>query len=185
MTSVLLLNAGFEPLRIVTWRRAFILLFQGKVDILEEYTAVVRTVTRHYKVPAVIRLRRWVNLHRQPPIIRFSRANVYARDENLCQYCRLRVPERDLTLDHVIPVVRGGRKNWENIVAACKGCNQKKGDRTPEEARMPLRKRPRAPRWLPRMVGTVRTTQPPDSWEPYLGLYNSALLTRKGLSPNI
>ena len=168
MHTTLLLNAGFEPLRIVSWQRAFTLIFQGKVEILEEYSSEVHTVTRAYRVPAVIRLRRWVNLKRSTPVIRFSRANIYARDEHRCQYCLQQFAEGQLTLDHVIPVVRGGRKTWENIVAACIRCNQRKGDRTPEEAGLRLSRRPAVPHWLPGLVGNIRTVSAPPVWEPYL-----------------
>lgn len=169
MQNTLLLNASFEPLRIISWQRAFVLAFQGKVEILEEYQANVRTVTREYRVPAVIRLRRWVKLARKTPMIRFSRANVYARDEYCCQYCYNRFPERDLTLDHVKPVVQGGRKTWDNIVTACVRCNQKKSDREPTEVGLRLLKRPVTPSWLPGLSGSVRIKAAPDVWRPYLG----------------
>jgi 5-methylcytosine-specific restriction endonuclease McrA len=168
--NTLLLNAGFEPLRIINWERAFVLFFQGKVEILEEYGSLVHTVSRQFKIPAVVRLRRWVNLKRQTPIIRFSRANIYARDDYRCQYCYQRFSERELTLDHVKPVVRGGKKTWENIVAACMRCNQKKSDRTPEEVGFKLLRSPHAPRWLPGMMGTIRSTTTPELWQPYLAL---------------
>lgn len=170
MKNTLLLNAGFEPLRVVSWQRAFVLVFQGKVEILEEYSSAIRTVNTQFKIPAVIRLRRWVNLKRNQPVIRFSRANVYARDDFRCQYCYQRFTERELTLDHVKPVVRGGKKTWENIVAACMRCNQRKSDRTPEEAGFKLLKMPRVPHWLPGVVGSIRTKSTPDVWEPYLAL---------------
>ena len=156
MHNTLLLNAGFEPLRVVSWQRAFIMVFQDKVEILEEYGAVVRTVSSQFKIPAVIRLRRWVKLKRQTPIIRFSRVNIYARDDHRCQYCYVKFSELSLTLDHVVPVVRGGRKTWENIVAACIRCNQKKGDRTPEEAGLKLLRRPAMPHWLPGLIGNIQ-----------------------------
>lgn len=177
MHSTLLLNAGFEPLRIVSWQRAFVLVFQNKVEILEEYGGTVSTVTRRFRIPAVIRLRRWVNLKRQLPMIRFSRANLYARDDYRCQYCCKRFPERELTLDHVIPAVRGGRKTWENIVTACIRCNQGKGDRTPEEANMKLLSRPHVPHWLPGMVGTIKTTTAHELWEPYLAMSSKMMRT--------
>lgn len=167
---VLLLNAGYEPLRILSWQRAFVLVFQGKVEILEEYKASVRTVSRQFNIPAVIRMRRWINLKRQAPVIRFSRANLYERDEYRCQYCYKRFPERELTLDHVLPVVRGGKKTWENIVSACIRCNQKKGDRTPEEAGLKMLRRPQMPRWLPGTFGSVRTKAAPELWFPYLAM---------------
>jgi len=168
MPSTLLLNAGFEPLRVVSWQRAFILVYQGKVEVLEEYGEMVHSVSATYKIPAVVRLRRWVNLKRQSPIIRFSRANVYARDDYRCQYCYKRFPESELTLDHVKPVVRGGKKTWENIVAACMRCNQRKSDRTPEEVGLKLLNRPRVPSWLPGLVGSIRMKAPPPLWQPYL-----------------
>lgn len=170
MTHTLLLNAGYEPLRIVSWQRAFILIFQEKAEILEEYGDAVRSVTREFKIPAVVKLRRWVNLKRQAPIIRFSRANVYARDENRCQYCYKRFAERELTLDHVRPVVHGGRKTWENIVTACIRCNQKKGHHKPEDVGMRLLNQPRTPQWLPGIMGTIRTNSAPLLWHPYLQL---------------
>lgn len=169
MRRTLLLNASFEPLRILPWQRAFILVFQGKVEILEEYHSAVRTVSTQYRVPAVLRLRRWVNLRRTVPVIRFSRANIYARDDYRCQYCYSNYPERELTLDHVHPAVRGGKKTWENIVTACIRCNQKKGNRTPEEAGLRMLTPPAVPRWLPGLFGNVQVTSTPELWTPYLG----------------
>ncbi len=169
MTTVLLLNASYEPLRVVTWQRAFVLIFSGKADVLEEYRAsMVRSVSREFKIPAVIKLKYWVNLKRRFPVIRFSRANVYARDEYRFQYCYRKFPERELTLDHVNPVVKGGKKTWENIVAACMGCNQRKSDRTPEEVGFRLLKIPHSPSWLPGVVGNVRTKSIHELWVPYL-----------------
>lgn len=168
MNHTLLLNAGFEPLRIVSWQRAFILVFQGKVEILEEYALSVSTVSTKFKIPAVIKLRRWVNLKKVAPVIRFSRSNVYLRDNYRCQYCYRKFPEKDLTMDHVKPVVKGGKKNWENIVAACTKCNQKKGDRAPEEVGFKLLNRPIVPSWLPGNLLSLRANAQPKSWEMYL-----------------
>lgn len=179
LRGTLLLNASYEPLRVVSWQRAFVMFFQGKVEILEEYGAAVSTVTRSFRVPAVIRLRRWVNLKRTIPVIRFSRANLYARDDGRCQYCFQHFPERELTLDHVVPVVRGGKKTWENIVTACIRCNQKKGDRTPEEAGMALPRPPTRPQWLPGLLGSIRTSGAPTLWVPYL---RTAILQEEAVS---
>ena len=168
MQHTLLLNAGYEPLRIVSWQRAFTLVYQEKVEILEEYRHCISTVSRQYNIPAVVRLRRWVNLRRSPPVIRFSRTNVYLRDNYQCQYCLIKFTEHELTLDHVTPVVRGGKKLWENIVTACIRCNQKKGDRSPEEVGLRLIRTPYVPRWLPGMVSSIRTKSAPILWGPYL-----------------
>lgn len=170
MQNTLLLNAGYEPLRIIGWQRAFVLLFQGKVEILEAYGTSIRTVDKEFPVPAVVRLNRWVNLKRQSPVIRFSRANVYLRDDHRCQYCYQKFTDRELTLDHVLPVVRGGRKTWENIVTACIRCNQRKSDRKPEEVGLRLLRMPQVPKLLPGMHVTVRTKSHPEIWEPYLQL---------------
>lgn len=168
--STLLLNAGFEPLRIITWQKAFVLFFQEKVEVLERYDLVVRSVQTQHEVPAVVRLRRWVSLKRQAPAIRFCRANVYARDNYRCQYCHKHFSERELTLDHVIPVVRGGKKTWENIVTACLRCNQRKSDRTPEQVGTPLLQKPTVPRWLPGTFPGIfmGRKEPPEVWQPYL-----------------
>ncbi|MBY0371579.1 HNH endonuclease [bacterium] len=167
--NTLLLNAGYEPLRIIGWQRAFVLLFQGKAELLEQYGACIRTVNTEFPIPAVLRLNRWVNLKRQSPVIRFSRANVYLRDDHRCQYCYQRYTDRELTLDHVMPVVRGGKKTWENIVTACIRCNQRKGDRKPEEVGLKLLRLPSVPKLLPG-IAVSRSKTHPEIWEPYLRL---------------
>jgi 5-methylcytosine-specific restriction endonuclease McrA len=174
MQKTLLLNAGFEPMIVVSWKRAFTLVFQGKVEILEEYSSAIHTVTRHYKVPAVIRMLRWVNLKKQVPAIRFSRTNVYARDEYRCQYCCMVFSEKDLTLDHVIPVVRGGKKTWENIVTACIQCNQRKGHRSVDESGFKLLKIPKRPQWLPGILKALPGQEEMRVWAPYLEVLKKA-----------
>ncbi len=175
MHHTLLLNAGFEPLRVVSWQRAFILVFQNKVEILEEYFTSVNTVNRSFKIPAVIRLRRWVNLKKQGPVIRFSRANLYARDEYHCQYCYKKFSDKELTMDHVKPAVKGGKKTWENIVTACIKCNQKKSDKSLEDAGMKLLTKPRIPALLPGFYNTLQTRTAHSLWEPYLNLIEKTL----------
>jgi 5-methylcytosine-specific restriction endonuclease McrA len=168
MGHALVLNASFEPLQIVTWQRALQLLFQGKVEVVEESDREVRTVRFTIRVPAVLRLLQYVPLKRKKHIIRFSRANVFSRDMNTCQYCGGRFPRNQLTLDHLIPIVQGGGKTWENIVTACKPCNQRKGGRTPEEAAMQLIRKPRRPNWLPNATVQVGASLTQDSWKLYL-----------------
>jgi 5-methylcytosine-specific restriction endonuclease McrA len=179
MQKTLLLNAGFEPLRVVSWQRAFSLIFQGKVEILEEYGAKIHTVSEEFKVPAVIRMRRWVNLKKHAPVIRFSRANVYARDDYRCQYCYVCFSEKDLTLDHVHPVVHGGKKTWDNIVTACIRCNQKKGHRSVEEVGFIIFKQPRRPHWLPGILRSLRAKEEQEAWAPYLSSNHSVTYSEK------
>ncbi len=165
-----MLNASFEPLHIVTWQRAIQLLFQGKVEVVEESDQEVRTVRFTIKIPAVLRLLTYVPLGRKKEIVRFSRINIFLRDQNQCQYCGELFSRSLLTLDHVIPIVQGGKKCWENIVTACKVCNQRKGGRTPPQAGMHLIRKPKQPVWLPTASLQMGITRTPERWKIYLKL---------------
>ena len=144
----LVLNASYEPLRIISWQKALIMWFQEKVEILEYHSALVRSVSESFKLPSVLRLKTYVR-PKKIDGVRFCRENVYIRDNYTCQYCAVKFSYKELTIDHVVPASKGGPKTWTNVVTACRGCNQKKADRTPEKAKMPLLKPPRAPNWLP------------------------------------
>ena len=170
MGHALVLNASFEPLHVVTWQRAIQLLFQGKVEVVEESEQEIRTVRITIKVPAVLRLLNYVPLSKKKQLIRFSRQNIFLRDHMTCQYCGSVFHKNHLTLDHVVPVVQGGRKHWENIVTACKPCNQVKGGRTPQQAGMKLVRRPKEPQWLPSLAIQLGGKLPPDRWRVYLRL---------------
>ncbi len=170
MSHALVLNASFEPLHIVTWQRALQLLFQGKVEVVEESDKEVRTVRLTIKVPAVLRLLNYVPLTRKKEIVRFSRLNIFLRDHSTCQYCGKIFGRNQLTLDHVIPIVQGGKKSWENIVTACKPCNQRKGGRTPSQAGLQLIRKPKQPIWLPAVSLQLGITQTPERWQIYLKL---------------
>ncbi len=115
----------------------------------------------------MIRLKTYV-APRRAARLRFSRENVYLRDDYTCQYCARRFAPKDLTLDHVVPASKSGRKDWTNVVAACRDCNHRKGDRTPLGANMPLLNEPRVPAWLPSLRPTFRMENVPETWEPYL-----------------
>ena len=168
----LVLNASFEPINIVSWQRAIQLLFQGKVEVIEESEREVRSVRLTIRIPAVLRLIQYVPLMRKKQIIRFSRANIFLRDHHQCQYCGRKAGKSNLTLDHVIPVVQGGRKCWENIVTSCKTCNQKKGGRTPNQARLALIRRPEEPIWLPKTTIQFGVTIIPEHWKIYFHFEN-------------
>src|SRR5476649_2649116 len=111
MSHALVLNASFEPLHVVTWQRAIQLLFQGKVEVIEESEQEIRTVRITMKVPAVLRLLQYVPLSKKKHLIRFSRANIFLRDHHQCQYCGKHFNKAHLTLDHVIPIVQSGKKS--------------------------------------------------------------------------
>jgi 5-methylcytosine-specific restriction endonuclease McrA len=173
----LLLTQGFEPLSLLTWKRAFTLLARGKVEVLEEYQHDVRTHHARLAVPAVVRLVRAVRWFRR--VARFSRANVYARDGYRCQYCGELRPGRELTYDHVVPRAQGGVTSWTNVVTCCIPCNARKGNRTPAQAGMPLLKPPVRPHLdtgvttLPRQLtaapdGQEASSGVPEMWRAYL-----------------
>jgi 5-methylcytosine-specific restriction endonuclease McrA len=168
MEHTLVLNATYEPLRIVGWRKAITLLFQGKVEVLAVYDREIHGVTVRVRLPSVLRLLRHVRMKRGYSDVPFSRSNVYARDEHCCQYCGEQFAPSRLTFDHVIPVARGGHKGWDNIVTCCIPCNRRKSDRLPEEAGLRLLRRPRRPPALPALTFSLGLRQAPDSWRDYL-----------------
>lgn len=161
MSSALVLNASYEPLSVVSSRRATCLVLADKADVLEGDGTFLRSERLTFPSPSVIRLRYMVKV----PYVRrvaLSRRAVFARDEHRCQYCGGRAD----SIDHVMPRSRGGANTWENVAAACRPCNLSKRDRTPEEAGMRLARPCRAPRataWV--MVASGRV---PDTWQPYL-----------------
>lgn len=169
MYKTLLLNMDYSPLRVISWQRAVMLWFDDKVEVLEEYEDFdLRSTSITIKCPAVIRLLSHVRTNRDK--IKFSRINVFSRDRFSCSYCGESPGVRDLTYDHVIPRSRSGRTVWENIVTACISCNAKKGDRTPEEARMVLRSKPVKPTWQPYLRFTLTLPKTPYAWHNYLSL---------------
>jgi len=168
MEQTLLLNASYEPLKIVHWQKAITLLCQGKVEVIAEYDREVRSVSISFRLPSVIRLLRYIKMKRRFDYVPFSRANIYARDDHSCQYCGESFPTTELTFDHVTPVAQGGRKDWEDIVPCCVTCNRRKGGRTPEEAGMHLRRMPRRPESMPALRITIRLHTAPESWRDYL-----------------
>ena len=166
MQQALLLNASYEPLKVVHWQKAITLWCQGKVEVIAVHDREVRAVSVSFKLPSVIRLLRFVKIKRRFDYVPFSRANIYARDRNTCQYCNESLPTSELTFDHVVPRSRGGSHVWENLAAACRPCNMKKRDRTPDEAGMRLLRPCRAPRgtaWV-----TLGLLGVPEAWQPYL-----------------
>jgi 5-methylcytosine-specific restriction endonuclease McrA len=173
MEHTLLLNATFEPIKVVSWQRAMTLWCQGKVEIVETHDKEVRAVTFSFRLPSIVRLLRFVrvrNLHQ----VKFSRANIYVRDEYTCQYCAQRFEPEDLTFDHVVPVAQGGRRSWDNIVTACMPCNREKDARTPAQAGMTLLRVPRRPSASARFRATIGIRKTPDSWRNFL-YWNVAL----------
>jgi 5-methylcytosine-specific restriction endonuclease McrA len=171
MTSVLLLNASFEPLRVISWQRAVTLFFSGKVEVVEEYDHEIHSVSLVIKAPSVVRLLNYINIGRKRPPL--SRVNVLARDSFTCQYCAVSITPKNATIDHVLPRSKGGKTSWTNVVCCCKKCNLTKGARTPEQANMQLRTKPRQPDWLPvlefKLHGGI-----PNAWQSFLQVFGAS-----------
>lgn len=162
MTRALVLNASYEPLSVVSARRAVVLVIHGKAVAVADRDDEWRAETLSVKVPSVVKLTSFVNV----PYVRtvpVTRRAVFGRDDYRCQYC----PDVAESIDHVVPRSRGGQHVWENVVASCRRCNVRKGNRTPAEAGMPLMRDPRAPKrygWI--YASTGFAVDP--SWRPYL-----------------
>ena len=172
--GVLLLNASYEPMKIVSWQKGFILWFLEKVDILEHSSFVIQSSQQQHSIPSVLKLKSYVK--RSPERIRFTRSNLFLRDHFRCQYCGQKDTIKKLTVDHVMPASRNGQRTWENTVTACRDCNQKKANRTPEEAKMPLLKKPKEPSWLPATENELQRRNWPSNWDPYLQSLKSSLI---------
>jgi 5-methylcytosine-specific restriction endonuclease McrA len=142
MRKVLVLNTTYEPLNVCSARRALVLLFKGKAEVLEQSGAAFRSERATYELPHVIRLQSYVHVPRRAAAARISRRAVFARDRHRCQYCG---SDRHLTVDHVVPRCKGGPDTWDNLVTSCAPCNRKKGDRPPQQAGLRLMNRPRPP----------------------------------------
>jgi 5-methylcytosine-specific restriction endonuclease McrA len=162
MSRALVLNASYEPLSVVATRRAVVLVLRDRADVLESNGVVWRSESLELSSPSVIRLRNFVRVPygRRVPL---NRRSVFLRDGYQCQYCGRQAEN----LDHVIPKSQGGTHIWENVVAACRRCNTKKGGRTPRQAGLGLRRKPSVPRrdtWVAVALGS----RPDPVWEPYL-----------------
>lgn len=162
--QVLVLNATYEPINVCSLQRAVVLVLKKKAEVVERAAKKLRSASRDFVQPLVIRLVYYVRLPRHQAR-RISRRAVFARDAHRCQYCG---STARLTVDHVVPKSRGGRSNWENVVTACAPCNTHKGDRLLDELSMELETRPRAP--SPYEPISVSQNQRPASWEQYLAL---------------
>jgi 5-methylcytosine-specific restriction endonuclease McrA len=190
--SVLVLNKLFMAVHIIPVRRAFCLLCKDLAEVVsqedgqfasysfqswreaseyrrqhfrQEDDDWVRTSTTEIQVPRVIRLLTYEKMPRQT--VKFNRRNIFARDNNQCQYCGRRFPTTELSLDHVTPRSQGGQTTWDNIVCACVACNVRKGGRTPKQAHMGLIRKPEKPKRSP-MLNLKLTHTKYQSWKTFL-----------------
>lgn len=163
--NVLVLNATYEPLNVVSVRRAIVLLLKEKAEVVEATEALLRAEHVKYQYPLVIRLVSYVKVPRQMGLP-LTRRTVLARDQYTCQYCGTQPGKTHLTMDHVIPRSKGGLTIWENVVAACGACNQRKGNRPPADAGLALRSKPARPRYI--AVVLLGHGSAPPVWHKYL-----------------
>jgi 5-methylcytosine-specific restriction endonuclease McrA len=174
MSDVLVLSKTWEAYDRVSWERAFVLLGGGddgkkKVEVVEYHERTVRSGSlREWKVPSVIRFIEAVTP--EICVVKFSRENIYTRDKGVCQYCGTQVKLSEFEYEHVVPRAKGGKTTWENIVVACTPCNQKKGGRTPAEARMRIRSTPRRPdkSFKKRRMTLSWQKGMPEAWKGYM-----------------
>jgi 5-methylcytosine-specific restriction endonuclease McrA len=161
----LVLNRNWQPIRIATVARALVMVFNGTARVVDPETfqtftwadwsrihprdgdRFVQAVTMRLKAPEVVVLN---DYDRVPAnVVTFSRRNLFKRDHYVCQYCGRQAPPDELTIDHIVPRSQGGESTWENCVVACLDCNKRKGNRTPDQAGMRLRRKPMRPKWQP------------------------------------
>jgi len=185
-TKVLVLNRSYLPVHVTVVRRALSLLYQGIAQAVDDEMRTfdfeswadlaadedsIGLVNRAIRVPRVILLQYYDRVPRR--YVRFSRFNIYARDQNRCQYCGRQFPRSELNLDHVVPRMKGGTSVWENVVCSCHRCNRIKGGRTPAEAGMRLIRQPRRPQWTPFMTEAFSLRRYKE-WLPFLSAVDAA-----------
>jgi 5-methylcytosine-specific restriction endonuclease McrA len=169
------LNASYEALGTVDVPRAVRLIWKRTAQVVErDGERVLRSQHFKFEVPSVIRLVEYVDVRRRRNASGKQRLRIMMRDKMRCQYCGVRGTQFDLTLDHIHPRSRGGRSDVENLCAACKSCNQRKGDRTPDEARMPLLATPSALRYGLDKAALRHHAESRPEWRPYLFLAEAA-----------
>ncbi len=187
-TSVLVLNRLWQAVNICSTKRAFCLLYQGHAQVVTEnggsFTTFtfddwkdfsqnapdeefVRTISFKVRVPHVILLLLYDRLPARE--VKFTRKNIYERDGNRCQYCGKKFDTKDLNLDHVVPLARGGKTTWDNVVCSCLSCNTRKGGRLLSEVGMKFIRRPRKPRWQ-RFILVRFSSHMHESWKHFLDL---------------
>ena len=165
--ATLLLNSTYEPLSVISWKKAVSLWFTEKVEVLEEYNDFnLRSMTLEIKCPAVVRLLTYVRVKDRRT--KFSRINVFRRDHFTCSYCGARPGTSNLTFDHVVPKSLGGKTTWENITTACFPCNGRKGNKTLKNSGLTLHTIPYRPKDSDRFKFHFAFPKTPEAWRDYI-----------------
>lgn len=169
-TRTLLLTPYFLPIKILHWQDAIKMVYEGTVRVVAEYDEEIRSPSISMQMPAVLVLKKLARRATRGAV-KFSRANVYARDGYRCQYCSQKFPVAELSYDHVVPRSAGGRRTWTNIATACKACNLRKANHTCDEVGMwPLRT-PKEPTSLPFVGPLIDVATAPEEWQDFLGAW--------------
>lgn len=175
--EVLVLNCDFEPLNVCNLRRAIALVHLGKAEVLHTSERTVRTSGRELESPSVLKLRHQVR--RPVPQLKLSRRSIFARDNYQCQYCGQN--GRELTIDHVVPKRLGGPATWENLVACCRRCNARKGDKPLQHSGLRLRREPKRPRYVPYIsLAKYVAGQKNEVWRSYLPIMPGMPISPEG-----
>ncbi len=161
---VLVLNQSYEPINVCRARRAVVLLYRGKAEMLEDGSGFIHSVSYTFPLPSVIRLAFMIKRPRRER--KLTRLEIFNRDHYTCQYCGKETHQ--LTLDHIIPRYRGGEHTWENVVSACISCNRRKAGRTPKEAGMRLIRHPSPPHGNACFYIPYHYLQTRSEWQKYL-----------------
>jgi len=176
----LVLNADYTPLNVISWQRALALLLKKEyglsidIEFIEFYTKTINSVDRSIPIPAVIKTKQYWNISNRK--VKFSRKNLFIRDDYTCQYCGIKKETSELTYDHIIPKSQwnystGNPTTWLNITTACVKCNRKKGNKNPSQAKMPIITNPTIPnknvKYLPSLI-CVNSIDIPPEWLVYI-----------------
>jgi 5-methylcytosine-specific restriction endonuclease McrA len=163
----LLLDKNWQPIKLITWESAIKLLVSEKAQTVSEYTdQKVRSATKSFSIPAILRTNA-VSQH-NPAKVACTSSNVFVRDKNSCAYCGEKMVKSQLTVDHIVPLVQGGKWEWINLITACRPCNQRKGGRTPKQAGMNLLYKPKEPRWSIMFNIRLSKNDKVEYWRDYL-----------------
>jgi 5-methylcytosine-specific restriction endonuclease McrA len=166
--DTLVLDMAYQPMERVSWRKAFELIVREKATVLAEYAdRFINGACKVFAMPSVIVKK---TIRKTKRTVKFSKKNVFLRDRGTCQYCTEKIAISKATFDHVLPKSRGGITTWDNIVIACRPCNQMKSNKTPQEANMLLHKPPRRPKFLEIYERPTFDGEIPDDWKFFLGV---------------
>jgi 5-methylcytosine-specific restriction endonuclease McrA len=162
--KTLKLDSSFRPVEIINSVEALVMCILGKARAIESHTKKIRTITDSFLLPSVIVLNRYIKFRFS--YVACNRTNLFFRDQSECQYCGKEQDGKLMTIDHILPKSRGGKNTWENLVVACKKCNQRKGNKTPLEAGMKLRRIPKRPKNT--LMQRTKKEQINPQWSNYL-----------------